>query len=265
MSGLRLPGGAGPWTGGEVIGDDGVRVICVLAPNASPMTLDGTNTWILPAQDEALVVDPGPDDPGHQRAIDAQLALLGVRATGIVLTHSHPDHAAGAGTCARAWDVPVHAFPDGLTEGSVLVPCGDLDVEVVATPGHTADSVCLRLPRGRLLLTGDTVLGRGTSVVAWPDGDLGEYLDSLARLADCADQIDHLLPGHGPVLTQPSDVLTAYREHRLRRLGEVREALAAGARTPAEVVAVVYADVPTAVWPAAEQSVRAQLAYLDRL
>lgn len=109
------------------------------------------------------------------------------------------------------------------------------------------------------------MLGRGTSVVAWPDGDLGAYLESLARLADCAEQVDYLLPGHGPVLAQPADVLSAYRAHRLRRLNEVKDALASGARTPAEVVAEVYADVPREVWPAAEQSVRAQLAYLGML
>lgn len=265
MSGLRLPGGEGSWSGGEVVGADGVRVCCVLAPNASPMTLDGTNTWIIPSGQEALVIDPGPDDPIHHRAVDVKLAELEVRATGILLTHAHPDHAAGAGSCAKSWGVPIHAFADLPVTSSVHVACGDLAVEVLATPGHTADSVCVRLAQGRLMLTGDTVLGRGTSVVAWPDGDLGAYLASLARLADCAEQVDYLLPGHGPVLAQPADVLSAYRAHRLRRLSEVKDALASGARTPAEVVAEVYADVPREVWPAAEQSVRAQLAYLGVL
>lgn len=264
MSGLQLPVGDGPWFGGEVCGADGVDVVCVLAPNASPMTLDGTNTWIIQAGKAALVVDPGPDDPVHQRSIERCIADLDLTVSAIALTHSHPDHAAGAGTCARAWGVPVHAYAPDHVDSPATVPCGDLEVLVVRTPGHTADSICLHIPKGRLLLTGDTVLGRGSSVVAWPDGDLGAYLESLGRLADLVGDIDTLLPGHGPVLPDPAAVLDAYRTHRLRRLDEVRDAIAGGARTPAEVVAVVYADVPRTVWPAAEQSVRAQLAYLTQ-
>lgn len=265
MSGVRLPGGDIAWTGGQVIGADGVAVHCVLAPNASPMTLDGTNTWLIPSGGAALVIDPGPDDPAHHRAIDQQLAALGVRAEAIVLTHAHPDHAAGAGACANAWSVPVYAYADLPAGASIQIPFGDVNIEVLATPGHTADSVCLFLPASRFLLTGDTVLGRGTSVVAWPDGDLGEYLDTLGRLADRVEDIDVLLPGHGPVLTQPAAVLSAYRDHRARRLDEVKHALGSGARTPGDVVAMVYADVPKTLWPAAEQSVRAQLAYLGQL
>lgn len=264
MSGLQLPGGSGAWTGGEVKGADGASVFCVLAPNASPMTLDGTNTWIIPATAGALVIDPGPDDPVHQREVEQQLAALGVRPRGIVLTHAHPDHAAGAGSCAKAWDVPVYAFPSLPVGAVVEVPCAGFNVDILATPGHTADSVCLHLPASRLLLTGDTVLGRGTSVVAWPDGDLGDYLDTLGRLTDRAEHVDYLLPGHGPVLAHPAQVLDAYRAHRMRRLAEVERALMDGAHTPTEVVATVYADLPQELWPAAEQSVRAQLAYLGR-
>ncbi len=261
MSGLLLPGGQGPWFGGAVDGHDGVQLFCVLAPNASPMTLDGTNTWIIPRNGVALVVDPGPEDPSHQRAIEQQLIALEVEVAGIVLTHAHPDHAEGAQTCAQRWRVPIHDAHRNSPRSRLN--CGGLEVDILPTPGHTADSACIRIAQGRLLLTGDTVLGRGTSVVAWPDGDLGDYLESLALLGEVAQDVDQLLPGHGPVLTEPSQVLAAYREHRLRRLDEVRAALAAGARTPAEVVAAVYADVPRALWPAAEQSVRAQLAYLS--
>ena len=100
--------------------------------------------------------------------------------------------------------------------------------------------------------------------MAWPDGQLGDYLDSLQRLRDLVDRagITELLPGHGPMLANPGEVLDAYLQHRQARLEEVRAAVADGHLQPAEVVAVVYADVPRAAWPAAEWSVRAQLAYL---
>jgi glyoxylase-like metal-dependent hydrolase (beta-lactamase superfamily II) len=133
----------------------------------------------------------------------------------------------------------------------------------VVTPGHSSDSVCLLLTADRALLTGDTVLGRGTTVVAFPDGRLGDYLDSLQRLRDLADtDIDVLLPGHGPVLETPVEVLTYYLKHREERLAQVRAAVAAGDKEAKDVVRRVYADVDPALWPAAELSVRAQLDYL---
>jgi glyoxylase-like metal-dependent hydrolase (beta-lactamase superfamily II) len=134
---------------------------------------------------------------------------------------------------------------------------------VVATPGHTADSLSLLLMADGGLLTGDTVLGRGTTVIAG-DGSLGDYLKTLDELRALADEVGLgvLLPGHGPLLADPAGVLDYYIAHRRERLDQVRAALEGGARTPAEVVAVVYADVDRALWPAAEQSVRAQLDYL---
>jgi glyoxylase-like metal-dependent hydrolase (beta-lactamase superfamily II) len=135
----------------------------------------------------------------------------------------------------------------------------------VLTPGHSSDSVCLLLRDDGALLTGDTVLGRGTTVVAFPDGRLGDYLDSLQRLRDLADQdLDLLLPGHGPVLNSPVEVLDYYLRHRQQRLDQVRAALAAGAVDAMDVVRRVYADVDRVLWPAAEKSVRAQLDYLDQ-
>jgi glyoxylase-like metal-dependent hydrolase (beta-lactamase superfamily II) len=135
---------------------------------------------------------------------------------------------------------------------------------VLATPGHTADSVCLLVPADAALLTGDTVLGRGTSVVAHPDGRLGAYLESLRRLRDVARErrLRTVLPGHGPVLTDPVAVLDGYLAHRAERLAQVRAALASGARTPSEVVAAVYADLDPALRHAAELSARAQLDHL---
>jgi glyoxylase-like metal-dependent hydrolase (beta-lactamase superfamily II) len=140
---------------------------------------------------------------------------------------------------------------------------GGCELRVVATPGHTADSLSLLLTADGGLLTGDTVLGRGATVIA-ADGSLGDYLRTLDELRALSDEagLRLLLPGHGPLLADPAGVLDYYIAHRRERLDQVRAALATGARTPAEIVAVVYADVDRALWPAAEQSVRAQLDYL---
>lgn len=248
----------------------GIRM--VLAPNPGPMTLDGTNTWILgEVGGESVVVDPGPADPGHLRAVQDAAGAVGV----IVLTHRHLDHSealadfAGlTGAGVRAAD-PAYAIVtddcDGtLTDGATLTAKG-LTVTVLATPGHTSDSTSLLIESdGAWLLTGDTVLGRGTTVITHPDGDLGAYLDSLDRMLTVVGEHDvrAILPGHGPVVCDPVGLLTSYREHRLARLEQVRDALRLGDRTAAEVVARVYADVDRSVWPAAEQSVRAQLDYL---
>jgi glyoxylase-like metal-dependent hydrolase (beta-lactamase superfamily II) len=153
-----------------------------------------------------------------------------------------------------------------LSDGEVL-RTGATTLRVVATPGHTSDSCSLLVegPDGaRWLLSGDTVLGRGTSVIASPDGHLGDYLRSLERLAALVAEhrVREILPGHGPRVADPAERLAGYQRHRFERLAQVRAALAAGDRTAEQVVARVYADVDRAVWPAALQSVRAQLLYL---
>ncbi len=245
----------------------------VRADNPGPMTLDGTNTWILraPGSDQSVVVDPGPMLEDHLRAVLATAGDVAV----VLLTHKHPDHSEGAawfanqaGCGVRAVD-PAFRLPTdhahGLAEGDVIT-AGTLRVEVLPTPGHTMDSVCFWLPQDGSLLTGDTVLGRGTSVVAHPDGALGPYLDSLERLrafANSAAGVDRLLPGHGPVIEDPTDVLTFYITHRHDRLDQVRAAVAAGHTTPEAIVQHVYADVDPALWPAAQRSVQAQLTYLN--
>lgn len=268
MSGHVLPlaGSTQPWHGGEVTDS----VVCVLAPNPSPWTLDGTNTWLLtaPGATTALVVDPGPDDAAHLAAVRAAAEARSVRITGVLLTHGHIDHAEGArgfaeslGVGVRALDPEQRLGSEGLAGGDV-VDAGGWELLVVSTPGHSADSVSLVHPDG--ILTGDTVLGRGTSLVAWPDGRLGDYLDSLARLRDTVDARGsaRLLPGHGPVLDDPSGVIDAYLAHRRARLAEVADVVGTGITDAAEIVAIVYADVPREVWPAAELTVRAQLDYL---
>jgi glyoxylase-like metal-dependent hydrolase (beta-lactamase superfamily II) len=249
------------------------RARCVLAPNPGPMTLNGTNTWLIaePGSDTAFVVDPGPDDQAHLSRVSALAATAGQRVTRILLTHGHPDHSAGAARLAAMTGAPVAAADPahrigrgggGLGPGDVLTGAG-CEVRVVPSPGHTADSVCLLLPADGALLTGDTVLGRGTTVIAG-DGSLADYLASLDRLRALADsaRLRMLLPGHGPLLPDPAGALDFYLAHRRQRLEEIRAALAAGDRTVDEIVARVYADVDRSVWPAARWSVRAQLGYL---
>jgi len=227
----------------------------VRAPNPGPMTLDGTNTWVLsaPGSGAAVVVDPGPLDEGHLTAVTAHGPI-----TTVLLTHGHPDHTDGLDRLVELTGATVLRGPDGEVQEAGVT------IRPLATPGHTADSVCFHARVGAeqpVVLTGDTILGRGTAIVAHPDGNLGDYLASLERLSE----LDGLpaLPGHGPALADCGAAARFYLEHRRQRLEQVRAAVAAGARTPADVVAVVYADVDRSLWPAAEWTVRAQLAYLE--
>ncbi|MGC5334460.1 MBL fold metallo-hydrolase [Micromonospora sp. DT62] len=244
-------------------------VTLLRAPNPGPMTLDGTNTWVLraPGQEHAVVIDPGPADEGHLAAIAAQ-GPIGL----VLITHGHPDHTDGSrrlhellgGVPVRAAD-PAHTIAgEPLTgPGGELAGHG-LGVRLVPAPGHTGDSVCFLVEHGdeRVVLTGDTILGRGTTVVAHPDGHLGDYLASLELLSTYRGI--PALPGHGPALADCGVAADFYLAHRRARLDQVRAAVAAGASTAAEVVVTVYADVDRSLWWAAEWSVRAQLEYLGR-
>jgi glyoxylase-like metal-dependent hydrolase (beta-lactamase superfamily II) len=239
----------------------------MLAPNPGPMTLDGTNTWVLrePGGERCVVVDPGPIENGHVELL-AQQGPIEL----IVLTHRHFDHSeaaprlhelSGAPVVARDLAFCIDAEP--LSDATGRTAVAGLDWLTVLTPGHTSDSVCLLLEADQALLTGDTVLGRGTAVVAHPDGRLRDYLDSLQRLRDlAATAVGVILPGHGPVVEAPLDVLDYYLAHRQERLQQVRDAVAAGDQDVAAIVRRVYADVDEGLWPAAELSVRAQLGYL---
>jgi glyoxylase-like metal-dependent hydrolase (beta-lactamase superfamily II) len=239
------------------------------ADNPNMMTLDGTNTWVLraPGSKKSVVVDPGPLDEDHLAAVlgiagDVELVLY---------THHHFDHtecidrfAELTGAPARALGEELCRDGDPLADGELLEAAG-LALEIAAVPGHTTDSIAILVTDDGSLLTGDTILGRGTTVIAWPDGVLGPYLDSLARIRELVLEgaASRFLPGHGPVVEDPLPVIDYYLEHRAERLDQVRAAMAAGATTPDEVVAVVYADVAEHLWPAAELSVRAQLDYLN--
>jgi glyoxylase-like metal-dependent hydrolase (beta-lactamase superfamily II) len=255
----------------EIDGSGTARARCVLAPNPSLMTLDGTNTWLVgePGTAPALAIDPGPADEGHLQRVHATALAAGQRIEKIVLTHGHPDHSDGARRLAELTGAPVLAVdpvhrlgPDGLGPGDT-VRAGGCELRVIETPGHSADSVCLLLEADGAVLTGDTVLGRGTTVIG-QDGSLSAYLTSLGRLRELVGQqnLAALLPGHGPLLADPAATLDYYIAHRAERLAEVTDAIGAGETTLAGIVARVYADVDRALWPFAEWSVRAQLDYL---
>jgi hydroxyacylglutathione hydrolase len=256
----------------------GVRRI--LAPNPSPFTGAGTNTWIV-GRRRLAVIDPGPDDAGHLAAI---LRAAGPgRITAIVVTHAHADHTTLARRLADATGAPVHAFGDaragrdpaiaalgdlgggeGVDTGfapDVLLPDGgvladeDWRLTAIHTPGHMGNHISLAM--GDLLFSGDHAMGWATSIVSPPDGDMGAYMASLDRLL--ARGPARLLPGHGETVEDGAARLAALRDHRRSREAAIRAALAAGAATPAAITAAVYADVPPALHPAALRNVLAHL------
>lgn len=239
-----------------------------LAPNPGPMTLDGTCTWVLGRPDgPRVVVDPGPLDEGHL----ARVAAVGPVEL-IVITHGHPDHTDGAprlreltGAAVSAYDPALCLGADPLRDGQRL-PTGDLTTTVHHFPGHTHDSVGVVVgdPQGPGIVVGDTILGRGSTVVAHPEGQLGAYVATLERLiALDPDRRLVVLPGHGPVRFPLADVAREQLAHRRARSAQVAAAVAAGATTPKDVVAQLYPGLTGALAGAALRTVRATLQWLD--
>lgn len=232
----------------------------VLAPNPGPFTLEGTNTWIV-GDGPTLVIDPGPDDAEHLRAV--RVAAGDVRA--ILLTHHHPDHAPGAAALSGTTGAPVLAFDPAPGES----PLGDgattsvpgATLTAVHTPGHTSDHLSFWNERSGELYTGDAVLGRGTSVIDPPEGDLTAYLASLRRLASLGPRV--IRPGHGPDVEDAAGLLEGYLEHRAERERQVVLGLATEPRTPAELVPAIYAGYPAELHPVAARSVLAHLLKLE--
>ena len=252
----------------------------LLCNNPGKMTLEGTNTWVLrgPGSDEMVVVDPGPDDPGVSDEHIERLAALGPIPL-VLISHKHTDHTGGIDRIVDLTGAVVRSVGSGflrgmggpLTDGERIDAAG-LRITVMATPGHTADSVSFLVDDVRAgrpdgtgaVLTADTVLGRGTTVIDREDGDLGDYLESLRRLRGLGHRA--VLPGHGPELDDIAAISQTYLAHREERLDQVRAALTelgeeADAR---QVVEHVYTDVDESLWDVAEWSVQAQLNYLRR-
>lgn len=239
----------------------------LLCENPGLMTLEGTNTWVLrgSGSDEMVVIDPGPDDKDEH--ID-RLAALGPIPL-VLISHRHEDHTGGIDRIVDLTGAVVRSVGSGflrgmggpLIDGEVIDAAG-LTITVMATPGHTADSVSFILDDA--VLTADTILGRGTTVIDTDDGSLGDYLESLRRLGGLGRR--RVLPGHGPELDDVVAVSETYLAHREERLEQVRSALRELGEdvTTRQVVEHVYTDVDEKLWDAAEKSVQAQLDYLRR-
>lgn len=236
----------------------------LLADNPSLLTLEGTNTWVLRGRrsDEMVVVDPGPADDKHVERI----AALG-RIALVLISHRHGDHTAGIDKLAELTGAPVRAADPQFLRGDAVpltdrevIDAAGLQITVLATPGHTADSLSFVLDDA--VLTADTVLGRGTAVIDKGDGSLADYLESLHRLRGLGQRT--VLPGHGPDLPDAAAVASTYLAHRQQRLEQVRSALRdlGGDATARHIVEHVYVDVDQKLWDAAEWSVQAQLDYL---
>jgi len=253
-----------------------IHTRCLRANNPGPMTLEGTNSYVLGAADSAtvVVVDPGPLLEDHLQAL-AEAGTVEL----ILITHHHGDHTDGSARLHQITGAPVRAAHPGfchegepLGDGELIHAAG-LEITVLATPGHTSDSVCFEVADDAghgAVLTGDTVLGQGTTVICHPDGRLGDYLDSLEKLRIRGSGGGALkaLPGHGPLLDDLAMAAAAYQEHRRERLAQVRAAVELlRTRTgespgPAAVAAEVYGDVPANLQGAAQLSVEAQLDFL---
>jgi glyoxylase-like metal-dependent hydrolase (beta-lactamase superfamily II) len=235
------------------------RVVRVLAPNPSVYTLEGTNTWVVGAG-PSVVIDPGPGIASHLE----EVARAAGRVAAILLTHRHEDHATGAPALAEMTRAPVLS---GDGDGALRLrdeqqlTFGDLSLVAYAVPGHTADSVAFLEPESRALFTGDTVLGRGTSFIDPPEGDVAAYLRSLRRLRDLDAAV--IYPGHGPAVFRVADKLEEYLHHRVERERQVLDALGDGARTAEELVPAIYADYAREAWSLAARSVLAHLLKLE--
>ncbi|MCY3599336.1 MAG: MBL fold metallo-hydrolase [Gemmatimonadetes bacterium] len=247
----------------------GPSITAVRADNPGPLTLTGTQTYVI-GSGPLIVLDPGPQDEAHLGRVDDVIAGRPVAA--VCLTHAHADHAASAADAAARWgelrassatldlvELPGRAVADD----EALELGGGFRLRAIATPGHSADHFCYLLEPSRALFTGDLVLGEGSTMIAHPDGSVEAYLASLARLTSFRPE--RLLPGHGPPVDDALARLEECRTHRLRRVASVRRALEAGARTPARIRAAVYGDLPASHHAAAHLTIRAYLAFLGEM
>jgi glyoxylase-like metal-dependent hydrolase (beta-lactamase superfamily II) len=225
----------------------------VVAPNPGPYTGPGTNTWILDAGPVVIVIDPGPDDDQHLAALERRLAG---KTVGVVLvTHSHPDHLPLAERFARPHKASVRRYPD-LDDGDV-VRAGNLSVTALYTPGHSNDHLCFLLPDDRVIFTGDLILGQGSSMVTYPEGDVAAYLRSLDRLASLEPHT--LFPGHWDPVLDGMAKIAEYRQHRLEREAQILAEVRRGERSAGDLTRRVYGDLDGKLMLAAEMTLRAHL------
>lgn len=232
-----------------------MNIRSITAPNPGPFTLDGTRTYLI---DDFAVLDPGPAIESHIDAIVVAMPSLRT----IFITHRHGDHAPAALPLKRRTGARIVAPRGVLDETDVIVRDGDVvdGLRVIATPGHTNEHVCYLTPGGDLF-TGDTILGQGTTTIFPPDGHMGDYIRSLRRLRELAPR--RIFPAHGPTRDDAVALIDEYIAHRLEREQQVLEAIAAGARTPAEMRARIYSDLDPRLHGAAEIQIRAHVIKLE--
>jgi len=246
-----------------------------LAPNPSPMTGRGTNTYVLGHGDQVVVVDPGPDDPRHLDTVANLVAARGTAAM-VLMTHHHLDHSEAGPAMARRLAAPLAARPHPLAPPLDLrleaetLDFGTVHVRIIPTPGHCRDHACLAWLEPGAVFAGDLVAGEGFIVIDPPEGDMTDYLDSL-HLLGRPDLLGEgaparvLLPGHGPAIDQPGEFLGGYIEHRLAREAKVLAALSPQRpRTVEDLLPLAYADTPEVMYPVAARSLQAHLDKLVR-
>ena len=225
----------------------------VVAPNPGPYTGPGTNTWIVDAGPVVAVIDPGPDDDRHLAALNKRLAG---KTVGVVLvTHSHPDHLPLAERFAAPHHASVRRHPD-VDDGDV-VRVGNLNITALYTPGHSADHLAFLLGDDRAVFTGDLILGQGSSMVTYPEGDVAAYLRSLDRLAVLEPRM--LFPGHWDPVTDAIGKIAEYRKHRLEREAQVLAEVRKGGGTATDLTRRVYGELDEKLMFAAEMTMRAHL------
>ena len=247
------------------------RVTRILAPNPSPMTLEGTNTYLLDGGDgHAVVIDPGPPIERHVDAIATAAAARELSITAILVTHGHPDHAPAAEALAWRTGALVYAHPNArfphdrrLDEGAHLSVDG-MTLRAIDAPGHARDHLVFYLERDAVLFTGDVVIGWGTVVIAPPNGDMRAYQATLRRLRDEFPGVQRIYGGHGDPIDDPRAKLDEYIAHRQAREAALLAALHDGPQTIPELVARLYEDVSPVLWPAASRQVLAYLIALER-
>src|SRR5712692_1530952 len=229
------------------------RVSRVVAPNPGSYTGPGTNTWIVDAGPVVAVIDPGPDDDSHLDALNGRVA--GRTVAVVLVTHSHPDHLPLAERFAAPHRASVHRFPE-LRDGDI-VRAGGLSLTALYTPGHSADHLCFLIPDDGAIFTGDLILGRGSSMVTYPEGDVAAYLRSLDRLAALRPRM--LFPGHWDPVTDAMGKIDEYRRHRLEREAQVLAEVRRGRGTATELTRRVYGELAEKLAIAAEMTLRAHL------